>query len=60
MQHYKYIKHFHKNKEVFEICKKRDEIKKKYCEDNNIVLITISYKNFNKIDEILTKELQLA
>jgi hypothetical protein len=34
--------------------KRTDKIKKKYCKDNNISLITISYKiNFNDIEEYL-------
>jgi len=37
---------------------KDDEIKNKYCKNNNIKLIRISYKNFNKIDKILKNELE--
>lgn len=37
--------------------KLHDEIKNKYCEDNGYKLIRIDYKNINKIDSILDKEL---
>ncbi len=32
----------------------RDNIKKRYCKKKGILLLTISYKEFNKIEEILT------
>lgn len=37
----------------FELGKKRDAIKKKYCEDNNIFLLEISYKKRNHLIEVL-------
>ena len=37
----------------------RDNIKKEYCKENNIKLIEIPYWDFNKIEEILSKELGL-
>ena len=40
----------------FELLKIRDEIKTKYCEDNNIPLIRIPYWDINHIEEILIKE----
>jgi len=42
---------------TFEETKIRDQIKNKFCLDNNIRLIRISYKDIDKIEEILTKEL---
>ena len=36
---------------------KRDTIKTKYCEEKNIRLLRISYKDFKKINEILTNTL---
>ena len=39
--------------------KENDEIKNRYCKDNNIELIRIPYWNFDKIEEILIKELGL-
>jgi hypothetical protein len=38
---------------------KRDDIKTKFCLDNNIKLIRIPYWDFNKIDEILTNMISL-
>lgn len=35
----------------------KDEIKNKYCLNNNVKLIRISYKNFDNIEKILTDEL---
>lgn len=52
IQHYKPITIFDGDNGLAET-KKRDKIKIKYCQDNNIELIIISYKNFNKIKEIL-------
>ena len=37
----------------FETQKQRDLIKNKYCQDNKIILYRISYKDFDKIEEIL-------
>jgi len=53
VQHYKPIKYFGGEK-IFKELKVRDEIKKKYCEDNNIKLIRIKYcddieKELNKL-----------
>lgn len=39
--------------------KKRDNIKTQYCKDNNIKLIRIPYWEFNNIEKILIKELNL-
>ncbi len=38
---------------------RNDVIKTKYCEDNGIKLIRIPYWDFDKIEEILTKELNI-
>jgi len=46
-------------KKEFEKIKRRDSIKTKYCADNAIPLLRISYKNFNDIEEILTDYLNL-
>lgn len=40
-------------KEQLELCQKRDCIKKDYCKNNNILLITIPYYDFDNIDKIL-------
>lgn len=39
----------------FKESKIRDSIKDNYCKSNNIFLLRISYKDFNKIEEILDK-----
>lgn len=41
----------------YEIVKTRDKIKKEYCKNNNIELLEISYRDYDKIDEILAKKL---
>lgn len=57
-QHYMFIKHFHKDYETF-IRKQteRDLNLKKWCKSNNVKLLIISYKQYDKIDKILLKEL---
>lgn len=47
----------HFGKLNFESTIYHDGIKNQYCKDNDINLLRISYRNFNNIDEILTKEL---
>lgn len=37
-----------------------DDIKTKYCQENNIRLIRIKYTEFNKIEEILSRELGIV
>lgn len=56
LQHYAPIKWFG-GKKRFDITKKRDYIKKMYCENNNIKLLVISHKNLSKIDKILTNKI---
>lgn len=41
VQHYKYIPFFHKNKEAFLNQKYRDDMKRRMCRDNGIVLIEV-------------------
>lgn len=43
----------------YELTKKHDEIKNKYCKENHINLLRIPYFDGNKIEEILKKELNL-
>lgn len=50
IQHYKDNPRFGR----LEIIKHRDELKRIFCEDNNIPLIIISYKELNKINDILS------
>ena len=46
-QHYKYIEYFHGSMEGFIAYKKRDNLKKEYCEKHNIVLVEVT-KTINK------------
>ena len=55
-QHFKKTNFSH---EDFKDRQKRDNIKNQYCKDNNIKLIRIPYTEFDNIEEILTKELNL-
>ena len=48
-QHYKQTRLF--TEEEFELALRRDELKRQYCINNNIVLIEIPYTDFEKIDE---------
>ena len=57
-QHYKIIDWFG-GLDGFIDTKIRDTIKNIYCQQNNIKLIRIPYWNFDNIEEILTKELNL-
>lgn len=43
----------------FKLNQKRDSIKRKYCLKNNIKLLEIPYWDFNNIEEIIKKELNL-
>ncbi len=47
------------NKKSYELIKIRDSIKTKYCEDNNIKLIRISYLDRDNIESILTEKLNI-
>ena len=49
------IQHYKDNPRCggLETIRRRDELKKQFCEDNNIPLIIISYKELNKINDIL-------
>lgn len=55
-QHFKVVD-FYGGEEGYLKRIKNDEIKNKYCKDNNIRLIRIPYYDFNNIPEILLKEL---
>ena len=54
IQHYEVVEHFG-GKEKFKIRKENDNIKNKFCTDNNIDLIRIKYSDINNIEKILTK-----
>lgn len=55
-QHYKPVEYFG-GKDEFEIQKKRDNIKRKFCRENHITLLEISYKQFNNIEKIINNTL---
>jgi very-short-patch-repair endonuclease len=55
-QHFKSVDYFGGDG-GFEIRKTNDEIKNKYCKDNNIKLIRISYIDIKDVEKILNKEL---
>ena len=50
IQHYEIIDYFGGEKQ-FEEQKKKDDIKRQWCKDNNIMLIEIPYTDYNKINE---------
>jgi hypothetical protein len=57
-QHYQAVDFFG-GQSVFEEQKKKDQIKRDYCKNNNIKLIEIPYWDFDNIEEILIRELDL-
>lgn len=58
LQHYEPVEYFG-GKEKFEKQQKHDQIKRNYCQENNIRLIEIPYWDFDNIEEILIRELGL-
>lgn len=58
-QHKSYIKGFHTSYDCFEKQQEHDKRKRQYAKDNNIKLLEIWYYDFDKIEEILNKELNL-
>ena len=42
-QHYEFVPFFHKNREAFMNQKYRDELKRIYCKENNVLLIEVPY-----------------
>ena len=59
IQHFKpvYAYHIEDPEAYLELVKRHDEIKNKYCRDNNIKLIRIPYTDYNLIETILDKVL---
>ena len=57
LQHYKYIKYFHKNINNFTKRVKYDKLKKELCNKNNIKLVIIPYYiKYNKMQKYITKK----
>lgn len=50
-QHYSDVAFFNKKYHSMDITKKHDQMKKEYCQKNNIRLIEIPYYDFNKLNE---------
>lgn len=59
IQHYEPIEYFG-GEEMFELRLINDNIKRQFCENNNINLIIIPYWDFDNIEEILNKHLKEA
>jgi hypothetical protein len=59
VQHYKYTPFFHKNKEAFYNQKYRDELKRRMCKDNKIILIEVPYDiKIENIESYLVEKLK--
>jgi hypothetical protein len=59
IQHYKYNKFFHKNYEHFLNQKYRDDMKRRICKDNNIILIEVPYTvKIEDIEYYIKKQLK--
>lgn len=58
-QHYKIGTGYFNNPKRFKLIQKRDKIKIEFCKTNNIKLIIIPYTQYNHIEEILLKELNI-
>jgi len=58
-QHERYIKGFHKTKEDFEKQVEHDRRKKEYALENGYNFLEIWYKDFDNIEEIIEKKLNL-
>lgn len=59
VQHYKYTPFFHRNKDAFMNQKYRDELKRRMCKDNDIILIEVPYTiNINDIKSYIVGELK--
>lgn len=58
IQHYEYLNRWGGEKQFIEM-QKRDNIKKEYCKNKSIKLIEIPYWDFDNIEQILIKELNI-
>lgn len=56
-QHYEFVDYFYRGKRSFQKQLKRDENVRRYCKENNIILIEIpyTYNTYEKISEILKR-----
>jgi len=46
-------------KSSYKTTQKHDKLKRQYCQDHNIKLLEISYKDYDKIEEILLENLNI-
>jgi len=59
-QHYKYVPYFHKNNEAFLNQKYRDDMKRRMCKDENIILIEVPYTvKVENIERFIKDELKM-
>lgn len=58
-QHERFVKGFHKTKKDFEIQLEHDRRKREFAKDNGIDLLEIWHYDYDKIEEILNRELNL-
>ena len=59
-QHYKYVPFFHKNYEAFLNQKYRDDMKRRMCKDENIILIEVPYTvKLENIERFIKDELRM-
>jgi very-short-patch-repair endonuclease len=57
-QHDEFVKHFHTDRETFLAAKKRDDLKKEYCEKQDFVLIEIRKDNELDKDKFIERVLE--
>ena len=57
LQHYKKVDYFHKTDEGFLKQLNRDNEVRKYCKENNIILIEIpyTYNTYEKVEQLLNR-----
>jgi hypothetical protein len=59
-QHYKYVPYFHKNNEAFLNQKYRDDMKRRICKDQNIILIEVPHTvKVENIERFIKDELKI-
>ncbi|MFC2145438.1 hypothetical protein ACFLQQ_03820 [Actinomycetota bacterium] len=57
IQHFESVEYFG-GQEALKLTKKKDKIKNDYCRTNNIPILRITYKDFDKIEEILKNKIK--
>jgi hypothetical protein len=59
IQHFKPIQDFGGEKGFLDV-KKRDEVKNKWCSENNVKLIRIKYNQMSEINDIIKNNLSIS